>query len=80
MTLSVLKSGHGASIRAKLPDVIVSDIGLPEEDGYSLLRSVRSLNVDGAASVPALAVTHSPARTIASEHMPQVLTPTWPSP
>ena len=29
----------------------------PEEDGYSLLRSVRSLNVDGAASVPALAVT-----------------------
>lgn len=57
MTLSVLKSGHGASIRAKLPDVIVSDIGLPEEDGYSLLRSVRSLNVDGAASVPALAVT-----------------------
>lgn len=44
-------------IRARLPGVIVSDIGLPEEDGYSLLRSVRSLNVDGAASVPALAVT-----------------------
>jgi len=26
------------------PDVLVSDIGMPEEDGYSLLRRLRSLN------------------------------------
>jgi CheY-like chemotaxis protein len=28
------------------PDVLVSDIGMPEEDGYSLLRRLRSLNTE----------------------------------
>jgi signal transduction histidine kinase/ActR/RegA family two-component response regulator len=35
------------------PDVLVSDIRLPEEDGYSLLRSLRGLGVD----TPAIALT-----------------------
>jgi CheY-like chemotaxis protein len=34
------------------PDVLVSDIGMPEEDGYALLRRVRAF-----AAVPALALT-----------------------
>ncbi len=28
------------------PDVLVSDIGMPEEDGYSLLRRLRSKNTE----------------------------------
>jgi len=38
------------------PDVLVSDIGMPDEDGFALIRKIRKL--DGAiAKVPALALT-----------------------
>ena len=40
------------------PDVIVSDIGLPGEDGYALLQQIRSMEREqGSARVPALALT-----------------------
>ncbi|PSM45741.1 hybrid sensor histidine kinase/response regulator, partial [Chroococcidiopsis sp. CCALA 051] len=40
------------------PNVIVSDIGMPEEDGYSLLRQVRSQTAArGAEPIPAIALT-----------------------
>src|SRR5205809_1881443 len=39
------------------PDVLVSDIGLPGEDGYALLRRVRTLEEDGGARLPAIALT-----------------------
>jgi CheY-like chemotaxis protein len=38
-------------------DVLVSDIGMPGEDGYSLIRRVRTLPDEAAASIPALALT-----------------------
>jgi signal transduction histidine kinase len=37
------------------PDVLVSDIGMPDEDGYSLIRRVRQLC--GEQHVPAIALT-----------------------
>jgi len=37
------------------PDVLVSDIGMPDEDGYSLIRRVRAL--PGNHKVPAIALT-----------------------
>jgi len=37
------------------PDVLVSDIGLPNEDGYALLRRLRGL--PQTARLPALALT-----------------------
>ncbi len=38
------------------PDVLVSDIGMPGEDGFALIRKIR--NLDGAiAKIPALALT-----------------------
>jgi PAS domain S-box-containing protein len=37
------------------PDVLVSDIGLPESDGYDLIRRIRQL--DGGAALPAIALT-----------------------
>jgi PAS domain S-box-containing protein len=39
------------------PDVLVSDIGMPGEDGYSLIQRVRALGPDNGGSVPALALT-----------------------
>jgi signal transduction histidine kinase len=40
-----------------LPDVLVSDIGLQGEDGYSLLRKVRSRGPERGGNVPAAALT-----------------------
>ncbi|BAY10654.1 hybrid sensor histidine kinase/response regulator [Calothrix sp. NIES-2098] len=39
------------------PDVIVSDIGMPQEDGYSFIRKVRSLPLEQGGDVPAAALT-----------------------
>jgi signal transduction histidine kinase len=39
------------------PDVLVSDIGMPEEDGYSLIRRVRALTDKEGGNVPAIALT-----------------------
>ena len=38
------------------PDILVSDIGMPERDGYELIREIRALG-HGAAELPAVAVT-----------------------
>jgi PAS domain S-box-containing protein len=38
-------------------DVLISDIGMPEEDGNSLIRKVRRLPPDKGGSIPALALT-----------------------
>ena len=37
------------------PDVLVSDIGMPDEDGYSLIRRVRQM--PGNHKLPAIALT-----------------------
>jgi signal transduction histidine kinase len=39
------------------PDVIVSDIGMPGEDGYALIRRVRNLAAKEGGNVPAIALT-----------------------
>jgi PAS domain S-box-containing protein len=38
------------------PDVLLSDIGMPKEDGYSLIRRIRNLAGD-ASRIPAIALT-----------------------
>jgi two-component system CheB/CheR fusion protein len=38
-------------------DVLLSDIGMPEEDGYSLLRQVRELSPQLGGQIPAAALT-----------------------
>ena len=39
------------------PDVLVSDIGMPDVDGYALLRRIRSLAAADGGRTPALALT-----------------------
>jgi len=63
-------SDSGAAVRAAssaaeafeaaaafVPDVLVSDIGMPEEDGYSLLRKLRSLATQSGTKFRAIALT-----------------------
>ncbi|MCA1584488.1 MAG: response regulator [Acidobacteria bacterium] len=40
-----------------VPDLLIADIGLPHQDGYSLIRQVRGLECGSAARVPAVALT-----------------------
>jgi PAS domain S-box-containing protein len=44
-------------IRSEKPDVLVSDIGMPGEDGYALIRKVRALGHESGANIPAAALT-----------------------
>ncbi len=39
------------------PDVIVSDIGMPYEDGYDLMRKIRAFAPEGGGQIPAVALT-----------------------
>ncbi|HEX8709202.1 MAG TPA: ATP-binding protein, partial [Pyrinomonadaceae bacterium] len=39
------------------PDLLVSDIGMPEEDGYSLIKKVRTLDSSRHGQIPAIALT-----------------------
>jgi PAS domain S-box-containing protein len=39
------------------PDMILSDIGMPGEDGYDLIRKVRALPADQGGRIPAAALT-----------------------
>jgi PAS domain S-box-containing protein len=67
--IAMLLKGSGADVEAVdsvgsalqrlplfLPDVLLSDIGLPRESGYDLIRRVRSLASD-VKKVPAIALT-----------------------
>jgi two-component system CheB/CheR fusion protein len=46
-----------AALEQNVPDVLISDIGMPGESGYDLLRKVRSLPPDRGGLVPAIAFT-----------------------
>ena len=39
------------------PNVLVSDIGIPEEDGYVLIKKVRALSSEEGGDLPAIALT-----------------------
>jgi CheY-like chemotaxis protein len=43
---------HGQS-----PDVLVSDIGLPDEDGYALVRQIREHEAEHSGFLPVIALT-----------------------
>ena len=39
------------------PDILLSDIGMPDEDGYSLIQSIRALPAQAGGQTPAIALT-----------------------
>jgi PAS domain S-box-containing protein len=45
------------AIGARVPDVLISDIGMPEEDGYQLIRRLREMPAETGGKVPAIALT-----------------------
>ncbi len=51
--LSVLTADE----RDRPPDVLVSDIGMPDVDGYALIRRVRALAPERGGRIPAIALT-----------------------
>ena len=46
-----------AELARATPDVIISDIGMPAENGYELIRKIRALTPDEGGHVPAIALT-----------------------
>ena len=46
-----------AAIEKSRPDIILSDIAMPGEDGYSFIRKVRSRRTEEGGQVPAIALT-----------------------
>ena len=65
------------------PDVLVSDIGLPDEDGYALIRRIRSREAERGGFLPAVAMTgyvrtEDRARVLAAGfqvHVPKPINP-----
>lgn len=57
-TTAVASAQEGLEVLQQFqPDVLVSDIGMPEEDGYTLIQKVRSLSTDQIRKIPAIALT-----------------------
>lgn len=56
------------SFKQRTPDVVISDIGMAEEDGYELIRKLRMLPLQGsllpASADPALTAHHSSLRSL----------------
>jgi DNA-binding response OmpR family regulator len=44
-------------IRRSLPDIVLSDVGMPQEDGFALIRQLRSQGDEQMRQLPALALT-----------------------
>ncbi|MHC5743179.1 MAG: PAS domain-containing hybrid sensor histidine kinase/response regulator [Nostoc sp.] len=45
------------ALSESIPDVLISDIGMPKTDGYMLMREVRSRSPQEGGNVPAIALT-----------------------
>jgi signal transduction histidine kinase/DNA-binding response OmpR family regulator len=44
-------------VQQRVPDILVSDVGLPGEDGYALIQQLRAWEGSGGSGLPAVALT-----------------------
>jgi CheY-like chemotaxis protein len=44
-------------VQREQPDLLITDVGMPEEDGYALVRKVRDLSPECGGNTPAVALT-----------------------
>ncbi|HEU4477228.1 MAG TPA: response regulator, partial [Pyrinomonadaceae bacterium] len=44
-------------MKSNIPDVLISDIGMPGEDGYELIQHLRTLPAEQGSKTPAIALT-----------------------
>ncbi|MDP9035848.1 MAG: response regulator [Myxococcota bacterium] len=58
-TIELARSAEDALQKVKIfkPHVLVTDIGMPKQDGYALLRNVRALPSELGGTIPAIALT-----------------------
>ena len=74
MAISAIVGAWGAQIRAtstardalrlireEKPDLVVSDLYMPEMDGFDLMRRVREMPHNGGGAIPGIAVTAHPS-------------------
>jgi CheY-like chemotaxis protein len=45
------------AVARERPDILFSDIGMPDEDGYALIRRIRTLPAAQGGAIPAAAIT-----------------------
>jgi CheY-like chemotaxis protein len=57
VTVAATASAALSALQRAPFDVLVSDIGLPGDDGYVLIRNVRALDAARGGRIPALALT-----------------------
>lgn len=57
--VTLVGSGNDAlaEIARSKPDAIISDIGMTGENGYQLMRKIRSMNAEAGGRIPAIALT-----------------------
>ena len=57
--VTICESGAAClkDLAALRPNVLITDIGMPQMDGYSLIKAVRALPPDSGGTTPALALT-----------------------
>ena len=46
-----------AALEQHNPDILISDLGMPDEDGYSLIEKIRALPSERGGDIPAAALT-----------------------
>ena len=46
-----------AALEQHKPDILISDLGMPDEDGYSLIEKIRALPAERGGGIPAAALT-----------------------
>jgi signal transduction histidine kinase/ActR/RegA family two-component response regulator len=57
VTVTASASEALAAIELAAPALIISDIGMPDVDGYELMRQIRRLPADKGGKIPAIALT-----------------------